>query len=157
VPSDPQQGAPTLVWAVDGADAVTINGDTKPPSGTQPVQPLANSQYELAARNAGGTVKQAVGILVLGPPKIDDFSASSTQIQPGETVSLRWKAHGGQRATLVGQPVDPSGGSGDIQLAQSATLTLVVENELGRDTRSIQVTVAGGTPDAAATPTAGTP
>jgi len=143
MPSDPQQGQPSLVWAVDGADSVTINGDSKPASGSQPIQPLANSQYELAATNAGGTVRKAVGIVVLQPPAIDDFTASATQIDPGQTVSLHWKAHGAQHATLLGQSVDPTEGTGEIQLNQTTTLTLEVSNELGGDTRSIQVTVRG--------------
>jgi hypothetical protein len=138
-----QQGQPSLVWDVSGADSVTINGEAKAASGSQAIQSLANSQYELAATNGGGTVKKAVGILVLAPPRIDDFSASATQIQPGQSVTLHWKAHGGQRATLLGQSVDPNEGTGEIQLNDSATLTLVVDNELGRDTRSVQVTVQG--------------
>jgi hypothetical protein len=59
-------------------------------------------------------------------------------------VTLRWSARRGDRATLQDQSVDPNGGTVQVTPTATTTYSLVVENELGRVERSVEVRITGG-------------
>jgi hypothetical protein len=100
-------------------------------------------EIELSATNAGGAVKQTIGIVVLQPPEIIELTPASTDVAPGDIVTINWKARGAERASLFGQALDPSEGSIQVQADQTTVYTFEFENELGRTTGQVQVNVAG--------------
>ena len=64
-------------------------------------------------------------------------------------MNLQWIGLRGNRATIGNQAVDPNGGSLTVTPTGSTTYTLVVENELGRTERTVEIRVgAAGTPTA---------
>ena len=150
----PGQGGRTdyaLVWEVEGADQVTIQGQPQADAsaGTLPLTKLENTEYVLQASKGAATVNQSVGIVILRPPDIQQLAANPPQIAPGDSATLQWTAVRGDRASLADQTVDPTGGVLKVSPTATTTYTLVVENELGRSQRTVEVRVA---PAAAATP-----
>jgi hypothetical protein len=137
-----------LVWEVDGADKVKIGGVDQPnaQSGTMPLDKLDNSQYVLEASNGGASVMQSVGIVIIRPPEIQALSASPPSIGAGQSSTLRWQAVRGDQATLNDKAVEPSGGSMQVSPTSTTQYTLVVENELGRIERSVEVRVGDASP-----------
>jgi hypothetical protein len=140
-----------LVWEVEGADQVTIQGQPQADAsaGTLPLTKLENTEYVLQASKGATTVNQSVGIVILRPPDIQQLAANPPQIAPGDSTTLQWTAVRGDRASLADQTVEPTGGVLKVSPTATTTYTLVVENELGRSQRTVEVRVA---PAAAATP-----
>jgi hypothetical protein len=140
-----------LLWEVEGADQVKIQGQPQADaaSGTLRLEKLENTEYVLEASKGATTVNQSVGIVILRPPDIQQLVADPPQIAPGQSTTLQWKATRGDRASLGNQTVDPNGGVLKLSPTTTTTYTLVVDNELGRSQRSVEIRVA---PDAAATP-----
>jgi hypothetical protein len=137
-----------LVWEVDGADKVKVGGvdQPNPQSGSMHLDKLDNSEYVLEASKDGATATQSVGIVIIRAPEIQDLSASPESIAAGQSAILSWKASRGERATLDGRSVDPLVGTAEVSPASTTTYTLVVENELGRSERNVEVRVGDGTP-----------
>jgi hypothetical protein len=135
-----------LVWEVEGATQVKIAGAAQPSpsSGTLRLDKLDNAEYILEASNDTTTVNQSVGIVVLRPPEIQELTAAPSSVNRGQSTTLRWVARRGDRASLGDQSVDPTGGALQVSPTATTTFTLVVENELGRTERSIEVRVTGG-------------
>ncbi|HEX8968070.1 MAG TPA: hypothetical protein VF937_09335, partial [Chloroflexota bacterium] len=133
-----------LVWQVDGADKVTIDGADQPDpnGGTLRLDKVEGAEHVLQASRGGVTVSQSVGIVILARPDIQELGATPETISAGQSTTLHWKAVRGDRASLADKTVDPSGGSLQVSPTATTTYTLVVENELGRGERSVQVTVA---------------
>jgi hypothetical protein len=146
VPPDGARGDFVLRWEVSGADSVKIGGQPKPTSGSEALQEVTDSDIELEAINAGGTVKQTIGIVVLKPPEIQALAASATLVNSGDPVTLTWKARRAERASLAGQEVNASQGSLEVRPDRSTIYTLIAENELGRVRRGIEIDVRGSPP-----------
>jgi hypothetical protein len=138
-----------LVWEVDGADQVTIQGQPQPnaSAGRLHLDQLDSTEYVLQATKGATTVNRSVGIVILRPPDIQQLTASPQEIAPGESATLQWKAVRGERASLADQSVDPTGGALKVSPSRTTLYTLVVDNELGQAQRTVEVRVA---PDAAA-------
>lgn len=146
----PQQAGPSdyrIVWEVTGADQVKLGGQVKENQGSQILTNVGDAEYELEATGAGGTVRKSIGILVLRPPEIESFVAQPARVADGGTVTLVWSARGAQRASLDQQPdpnprsADPRSGRLEVRPAATTTYTLIVENELGRASRTVEVQV----------------
>jgi hypothetical protein len=137
-----------LVWEVDGADQVLIQGQAQPDAtaGTLHLDKLDSTEYVLQASKGSTTVNQSVGIVILRPPDIQQLTATPPQIAPGESAALQWTALRGDRASLGDQTVDPTGGVLKVTPAATTTYTLVVENDLGRTQRSVEIRVATAPP-----------
>jgi len=135
-----------LEYEVEGADQVKIAGAEQqdPSAGTLPLTKVDSSEYVLEATKAGTTVNQSIGIVVLRPPEIEELVAVPDAVARGQATMLRWRAKRGDRASLGEQAVDPLGGAVPVTPSGTTTYTLVVENELGRAERSVQVRVTGG-------------
>jgi hypothetical protein len=146
VPGDQGRTDYALLWEVEGADAVKISGAAQPDprSGTLKLDRLDTAEYVLEASNGSSTVNQSVGIVVLRPPEIQELVAVPTTVARGESATLRWSARRGERANLQDQSVDPATGTLQVSPNTTTTYTLVVENELGRAERSVEVRVTGG-------------
>jgi PKD repeat protein len=86
-------GSTTLAWSVSGADSLSISPGIGAVTGNSlSVAPAATTTYTLSATNTAGTVTKTVTVAVSSAngPSIDTFTASSTQVQPGEAVTLSW-------------------------------------------------------------------
>jgi hypothetical protein len=133
-----------LVWQVDGADQVKIDGADQPDAsgGALRLEKVENAEHILQATRGGVTVNQSVGIVILRPPDVQELTATPDTISPGQSATLRWKATRADRASIGDKTVDPAGGTLAVSPTATTTYTLVVENELGRSQRSVQVRVA---------------
>jgi hypothetical protein len=144
-PGDPNQLL--LVWQVTGADTVLVAGQEQPGEGQRPIAGITDSNFELEATSTGGTVRKSIGVRVLRAPSIVRFQSDVSQTTPGKPVVLTWSAERGQRARLQdesGLPahdVAPENGSIQMWPETDATYTLTVENNFGREVRSIRVEV----------------
>jgi hypothetical protein len=143
VPSDGARGEFVLSWDVRDAKDVKVAGRSQPPTGTQRIQDLEDSEYLLEATNDGGTVRKSVGIIVLRPPEIQDLSASVDSIDPGGSATLTWKVRRGERADIDGQAVDAGSGTLDVRPTATHVYVLTAENEMGRSVKRVAVRVAG--------------
>jgi hypothetical protein len=136
---DPDQGDTVLVFDVQGASQVSVDGQPQPnpKAGSFKLPALEAGEHVLKATNAAGSTSRSVGIVVLQPPSIEALEA----VTNGQVVTLRWRVRGAERASLNGEPIAPSAGSVEVRPTQDTLFTLVVENELGRAERQITVTV----------------
>jgi plastocyanin len=84
----------------------------------------------------------------VGPPsKILSFTADSTSIQPGQTVTLTWAVVNADRITLdQGTGIVATRGSKKVSPSATTTYTLVANGRGGSDKQSLTITVAGSTP-----------
>ena len=136
-----------LSWNVSEATSVSIDQDigTVPSSGTQEVAPDTTTTYHLTASNNAGPVSESVVITVTEPPEpaITSFTASSTSINAGESVTLQWKI---ARASYVnidqGIGIVTSSGSKVVAPTKTTTYTITAKNADGDATKSITITVA---------------
>jgi hypothetical protein len=146
IPGEGGRSDYALVWEVEGATQVKIGGaeQPSPTSGTMRLASLDNAEYVLEASNGTTTVNQSVGIVVLRPPEIQDLTATPASVTRGQAATLRWAARRGDRASVGDQSVEPAGGTLQVSPTATTTYTLVVENELGRTERSVEVRVTGG-------------
>ena len=129
-------GAFALVFDVQDAEQVSIDGQPQPnsTSGSFNLPALAEGEHILTATNTAGTTARSLGIVVLKPPAIDALEATTA----GPTTTLRWRTRGAERVSLNGEPV-ATDGSLEVRPTQNTLYTLLVENELGRAERQLQV------------------
>jgi len=77
-----QGDSSTLLWSVDGATYLTINGETVTGS-SKMVAPNASEEYTLVATNSGGSVNAKTRVIVnIPPPSIDSLGSGWKKI-PG--------------------------------------------------------------------------
>jgi serine/threonine protein kinase len=135
----------TLKWSVKHASEVSIEPDigVVRAAGTLSVTVQSPTTYNLTAKAAKGPAKTAsVTLQVLGPPSIEDFSASRASIQSGQGVVLRWNVSGADRVMIdrgVGG-VQPQGNQGVFPTA-SGTYVLQATGPGGSVSRSVAVSV----------------
>lgn len=137
-----QRGEFELSWAVRDADEVKIDGQPQRASDSTRVQVQQDREFKLEASNKAGTTAKSVGVVILRPPEITQFSASAPQVQKGEAVTLSWEIVRAQRAGINGQAIAPGRGSMEVRPETTTAFTLVAENELGREERTVTVQVA---------------
>jgi hypothetical protein len=122
------------------------------------VTPLENTRYTLTATNLAGGGTRSLDVTVLrhpafgSPAKVCTFSASRTAIRPGEPVELRWECQGGDAKVRL-QPgnLELDGKSAVTVIPDGTTVyTLSVSNLAGGETRSVEVLVIPGLPEATA-------
>ena len=84
----------------------------------------------------------------IGPPaKILSFTADSTSVQPGQTVTLMWAVVNADRITLdQGTGIVATRGSKKVSPAATTTYTLLARGRGGNDTQTVTITVAGTAP-----------
>lgn len=137
-----------LVWEVDGADQVKVDGVTQPApnTGSLRLDKLTNAEHTLEATKGGLSVNQSVGIVILRAPDIQHFAATPESIAPGQSARLEWTALRGDRASIGEETVEPAGGFLQVSPSTSTSYTLVVENELGRTQQTVELKVIAATP-----------
>jgi hypothetical protein len=115
---------------------------------------------ELVARNAAGTARRSVGVLVLRPPEIRQFTVTPPTTDAGQLVTLAWEAVRAESVRVFGPDLEPTGvvvdpllGSLQVRPMQTATYTLRAENALGRVEEALPVSVGSVSTPAAPAPT----
>jgi len=102
--------------------------------------PAAQPEVKPAAENVTATIAAAA---VRSWPAINDFSAGSTNILPGENVTLRWSVSDAAIVTIDNGPgrVQPAG-SVDVAPQSTTRYTLTAAGEKGVSTAWVTVQVA---------------
>jgi hypothetical protein len=150
VPAGAGRGEFELSWAVQGADKVELDGAAQPASGSQRVQTQEDREFQLTATNKdGAVVTKSIGVVLLRPPEIQKLEASAPEVVRGQPVTLTWQARRGARASLDGQPVDPSAGAQEVRPQADTTYKLAVENEFGRVEQQVAIHVVQPAPQGA--------
>jgi len=107
-----------LVWAVTGAQTVTLDGQVVVPQGRTIVSWVRGRTHKLKAINTLGTVTSTVilpvtprpplvYVLVVSPPKINDFSFRRPRL--GHPYELSWQTSKAANVTLDGRVVATHG------------------------------------------------
>jgi hypothetical protein len=149
-PGAVQQGQATeLRWRTRNANSVIIEPGIGlvPPSGSQQVNPTANTTYTLTARGAGRPVQRSVTIAVAPAsrqpaPAIIAFDSGSDKIQAGQSAKLIWRT---QNTTSVS--IEPEvgtvdvNGSREVRPSNTTNYVLTAKGPGGTVTGSVQVTV----------------
>ena len=151
-PTAIQPGNTTLiVWQVDNADQVTLNGtQVDPKAGTSTFAPQTTTQYTLVARNSVGQVSQTLAVQVTPvapppvttPPSVLLFQAIPTNINQGETSTLTWAVLHADSVTIT-PDVGPVAltGTRPVSPKSTTTYTLTAKNSGGTSTATAVVTV----------------
>lgn len=140
----------TLAWSVAGAASLSISPGIGAVSGTSVnVAPTANTTYTLSATNAGGTVTKTVALAVAPPtppPVISSFTASSSTITQGQSLTLNWSVNGADSLSLSPAVGTVSGSSITVSPGVDTTYVLTAANNGGTVTASVPVTVSAPPP-----------
>jgi hypothetical protein len=162
VSTPPDGAAPGLLqltWEVRNVEQVTVGGAALPPVGNAFIQGLQEGEVELVARNTAGEARRSVGLLVLHPPEIDEFTATPPTVDPGQLVTLAWRAKRAETLRVLGPDLDPAGevvdpiqGTLQVRPVRAATYTLRADNALGRTQEALPVAVSGPLTNAAPQP-----
>jgi PKD repeat protein len=142
--------ASTLAWSVSGADSLAISPDVGAVTGTSvSVAPMTSTTYTLSATNAGGTVTKTVVLAVTPPtppPVIHSFTASSSSITQGQSLTLNWSVTGADNLSLSPAVGAVSGSSITVSPGVDTTYVLTAANNGGTVTASVSVTVSAPEP-----------
>lgn len=143
----------TLSWSTTGTAPISCTAaggwsGTKAGSGSQSVSPTATTTYTLTCANSAGSSQKSVTVTVSPAPVAPSvtFSASSTTITEGDSVSLVWNstgtspiscsASGGWSGTKAGS------GSQSVSPGSTTTYNITCTNSAGTSaTKSVRITV----------------
>jgi len=139
-------GSIQIAWTVADADAVLLNNEAVPATGSRPVNTSTDQSLTLVASNPLGTVSQSKGVIVMRPPEIVTFTAEPAQIAPGTQVILSWHTVLTEKVLINGQPVAAPDGSVSTAPTTTTEYVLTAESVLGQVQRSITVNVIPPTP-----------
>jgi hypothetical protein len=142
-PAVPQGGPATLYWEIANANkALLDNEPVNPVSGIKLVTPSAPTVYYLSAFGPSGGDTDLATVNV-EPVVIDSFTAEPTSIEPGEPVTLRWKALW-SIGTMIAPDVGPiaSEGTRQVSPANDTTYVLTAQGYTGPIELARTVTVA---------------
>jgi hypothetical protein len=139
-----------LAWSVAGADSLSISPDLGAVTGSSvSVSPSTNTTYTLSATNAGGTVTKTVALAVTQPtppPVINSFTASSSSITQGDSLTLHWSVAGADSLSISPTLGAVSGSSITVSPDVDTTYLLTATNNGGTVTASVSVTVSAPAP-----------
>jgi hypothetical protein len=149
-PSTINQGeSSTLTWSVSDADTVTITPGvgTVDSSDSIPVSPEVTTTYTLIATNSAGSVTATATVMViplgLDGPIVNNFSASPSTINPGESSTLTWDVSKADTVTITpGVGTVASSDSTSVSPAVTTAYTLIATNSAGGVTATTTVTVS---------------
>jgi hypothetical protein len=137
----------SLVWVVNKAEKVSINGQSVNNSGNMSISPQATTKYVLAANNQYGFKARQCTITVIGspsplqqPPQIVQFNTNKAMISSGDPVTLSWNVKDADRVSLDGQTVSHTGEK-IITPDKTQTYRLVANNNKGADEKTLTVAV----------------
>lgn len=143
-------GSSTLSWSVNGATSANISGlgSAAVPSGTKNTGSLQNTQTYTLTVNCqnGNTLYDTVTVNVGSQPACTaTFSASSTNINKGDTTTLSWNTTNASSVSIsptTGNSHPGLSGSVTVAPTNTTTYTLTVNCNNGTTiTRTVTVTV----------------
>ncbi len=138
-----------VVWTVEGADRVTLDGAAVSSNGSRKVEPVQSREFVLQATNRSGSVAQSVGLVVLKPPVIKAFTADRAAVNPGDRVRLRWQTENALRADVGGEEIPRdrlASGEREVRPEQTRDYVLTVQNDYGWVVSRVVITVPTPTP-----------
>ena len=144
---DPGQ-ASTLSWQVTNADEVTVTSiGTVPASGSAQVTPTVTTTYQLTAKKGGQVANASVTVTVGGSPTpvIVSFTASPASINAGQSSTLSWQVTNADEVTVTSLGNVAAAGSSQVTPAVTTTYQLTARRGAQVVSRSVTVTVTGGT------------
>jgi hypothetical protein len=140
----------TLRWRTQHAGEVVISGiGGVPSSGSKTVDPRQTTNYVLIARNKEGRqTEREIRITVeIDDPRIVSFLASQTNILRGESSTLRWQTENAQSVHITGIGRVELSGSVSVNPSETASYTLIAENEQGANVeKTLTVAVSARPP-----------
>jgi hypothetical protein len=140
----------TLRWRTQHAEEVEISGiGGVPSSGSKTVDPRQTTNYALIARNKEGRQSEReIRITVeIDDPRIVSFLASQTNILRGESSTLRWQTENAQSVHITGIGRVELSGSVSVNPSETASYTLIAENEQGANVeKTLTVAVSARPP-----------
>ena len=142
--ADPAPGGDgvILVWVVENAETVQLNGENVKTADDRKVPAEDGKQYELVAKSASGqTAKRRLSLVVLRPPEITSFTAEPQSVPPGGHVILRWNVNNASRASIDDQDAAVPTGERDIVPERSRDYVIIAENAVGWVVARVSVTV----------------
>ena len=154
----------TLRWRTSNADSVTLDGEAVNDDDTKRVSPTVDTTYTLRATGPGANPDPETVTVTVTPartpppvPEVVSFSASSTRIALGSSVTLRWSTRNGDvrdlTSKIVGNPESSrvtingaaaASGSRSVSPLITTTYTMNTWNAADpstADKRSVTVTV----------------
>ncbi len=90
----------SIMWEVDNATTITINGDNVTNSDSYEYLVQGDDNLEFIASNDYGDEKKKVSIIPLPAPRIISFSSNRTKIKAGERIKLSWNIRHTETARL---------------------------------------------------------
>lgn len=137
-----------VTWDVAGAKDVVVSGTPQPAQGSAPLETAApgGGADLVASGGEGDKANRSVGVLVLRPPEVIEFSLSADEVDAGALVKATWSVARAARVALIIRGVEalsvPSAtGTFEIRPGETTTLVLVAENALGRTERRVTIRV----------------
>ncbi len=142
-----------LIWAVMGADSVTITPDigSVPLGGSRQIRPGQTTTYLLTARNASGSANASVVITVNPPPtppvtaplEILRFEAVPPTVIAGGTSTLQWDVMGAASVN-ISPDIGNVAPAGSRMVSPSSATTYTLTAVAGSQVVSRSVTVEMG-------------
>ena len=137
----------TLIWQTENADTVEISGIGKvAPSGTSTVSPTQTTTYQLTARHGTNEQNETVTVTVQRAElQIVNFTATPTNIAPGEVSTLSWTTQNAKTVAISGVGTVSANGTTTVSPKQTTTYTLTATaNDGTQVTSAVTVTVGSG-------------
>jgi hypothetical protein len=119
-----------LVWAVNGANSVTIEPNIGPVamSGSYQINPSSTVTYTLTASNSVSTITRSVVINVTPNIAILNFGANPSSINSGGSTTINWQVTGASSVTITpGVGSVALSGSLIVSPADTTTYTLTAQ------------------------------
>ena len=134
-----------LRWTVSGATTVSIDQGigVVALSGSRQIAPISSTTYTLVATNSVGsaTARTTVTVTSNAAPTISQFSADSTNLQPGQSTTLRWSVSNATSVS-IDNGIGPVSSAGTRSITPSATTSYTLTASGTGGTRSAAVTVS---------------
>ncbi len=138
--------ATTLSWTTKDAAMVTLNGtDVTNAGGSMQMSPSKDTKYTLTVQNETGNASKELSVAV---SLLAEFSASASNINTGDSLSLSWNVCPGATvaiapgyANLAAETNAQGAGSLSLKPTQDTTYTLTTTYEGQTATQQVAVTV----------------
>lgn len=138
-------GSTTLMWEVQNADGMDINGTSVLSLPSLTVSPTVTTTFTLTATNSGGAATNRLTVVVNPPPVISAFNASRNYVAAGESTTLSWNVQHAQSVAIspglgnVTAQTSAGLGSTNIQPSAPTTYVLTATNSFGTTNAQVQV------------------
>ena len=144
----------SLVWQVTGATDFEIESTgapvdiagKDPESGEVTVHVAETTTFRLIATNAAGSAEEQVTVTKVDPPTVQ-FTASSTQVAAGDTVTFAWETTGAETVELFAADAPavegplPASHEVTLQIEETTVFRLRAANELDETVEALIIEV----------------